>query len=58
MKKVEGIELLQDGESIGYTPIIKIKGKKKFGLIENNKPLLFKTKKDAEDHGLEYLLHN
>ncbi len=51
MKKVTTVELLENNVSLGYAPVIEIKGKKPIMILEKNKPVVFKTKKEAKKYG-------
>jgi len=55
MKKIDIIELCKrsTGEFIGFSPSIKEKGKKTKMFLDEGEPILFKTKWQAKEWGLE-----
>lgn len=55
MKKITVIELVNTvtNESLGYAPVIEEKGKKSIMIVKDQKPLTFKTKKEAKSYGLK-----
>jgi hypothetical protein len=57
MKKVTVIELVNTDtqESLGYAPVIEEKGQKPTMISDGDKPMTFKTKKDAKAYGLEWI---
>jgi hypothetical protein len=54
MKKVSTIEMLQDGKTIGWSCVIKWKGKKPFGVLENGGLKIFPTKAEAYIFGRDF----
>lgn len=58
MKKVTTIELVNTitNESLGYAPVIEERGQKSIMIMDSDgKPVVFPTRKDAKNYGVEYI---
>ena len=56
MKRVMTTELINwvNRESLGFSPILKEKGKRNQMILKDGEPIAFKTEKQARQHGIDF----